>query len=79
MMNLEVFDEGKAKAQTTYLTLNKTSDGNITVWVCDVDGNLRPGGCIAIFRKCGELYLDRGINPNLGFALDDKGCIKLGE
>lgn len=78
MVRLEVWDK-KPEVVGEVVTLRLRKDeGSGHVSVCAVDrcGNIIPP-CLAIFTADGGIWRLEGVDPKLGFQLDEKRRIKL--
>ena len=49
----------------------------VTIFAVDEDGNRLSQGSLLSFLPGGRIMRHTGVNPALGFNLDDRGCIKL--
>ena len=80
-MDLRIFDEKREAKKLFYLKLDackEREDGDtVTVVACNERGErIAP---LIDFTPDGKIYRCTSVNPDLGFELDDKRRIKLGE
>ncbi len=78
-MKFEIFNKPrKPKEKSVMLRIGLHPDGCEIVAVDD-NGDPIPMGRLLRFEKSGKIFRLRNINPDLGFALDECGRIKLEE
>jgi len=78
-MKFEIFNEPqKSKEKLVTLRTVLDSDGCTIVAVKD-NGDFLLRGHLLRFQKCGKVLRFRDVDPDLGFALDEYGKIKLEE
>lgn len=79
-MKLEIFEEQEEdKDDVVRLRLRRDTTGVIEVVAVDRYRNTVDNGSILWFDENGRLYLNHSISKELGFDLDEKGRIKIGE
>lgn len=77
-MKLEIYDEKKVEEEKKVrLRLVKNWDGHICLRAVDEDGDMIDRCALVYFSKEGHVGRYLGVNPDLGFDLDEKGRIKL--
>ena len=74
-MKLEIFDERKTE-KTAKLTLTPCVDGRISLVVVNQGGDIL---ATILTISDSKIILHVGIDPRLGFKLDDKGRIPIAE
>ena len=77
-MKLEVFQPIKTK-KTVFLDLRSAGDGAIVLCAVDESGSPLSAGCLLYFEPSGHIARIRNVDPSLGFKLDKKGRIVVGE
>lgn len=74
-MRVEIFDKS---TQQKVVRLKLTDYGDsVAVVAVDADGELMPGGYLAIFRVDGTVHLPCAVNRALGLQLDSEGSLKV--
>lgn len=63
------------KKQTVYLDLIER-ESHVCVRVVDAKGNWVPGGSLLTIKNDGTYQRASGVNPELGFQLENNGGIK---
>lgn len=72
-MKLEVYNENQMDVvDPVRLKLEQDSDGEIVVMAVDKDGDRVYRGSLLRFKPDGSVIRPRGVDPKLGFKLDDK-------
>ena len=78
-MKLEIYGEKEEEGKTVRLRLVKDDDDDIQIYAVDKNGEKVLGGLIGWFNRKGKLNLCSGVNPDLGFQLDEDSRIKFDE
>jgi len=74
-MKFKIFEKTN-EPEVTILKLQLTADA-IELVCCDVFGNALPDGYLLGIDVDGNLYRPLGVNPSLGFVLDDQGRLSI--
>ncbi len=76
MVKFKIFEKRKKEEEKEiYFKLEKDSDFDINLIVCDKNGKYVPAGIILCIQNNGTLSKCRNINTNLGLELDKNGII----
>lgn len=78
-MKLEIYDEKKVKEEKKKVRLRLIRDdyGNVILTAVNKNGKRFEDGNLIYFDSKGCLKRNCGVNPDLGFVLDDRGRIKI--
>ncbi len=76
MTKFKVYSPQDTEEKTVYLKLEPSGSDSVELYAVDKNGHLRIRGRLLCFED-GRLRLCAGIDPDLGFDLDDIGRIKL--
>ena len=77
MTKLKVYQPSdKEEEKTVYLKLEPGLGDTVNLITVDKNGTLIYCGRLLELRN-GRVHLCTGVDPSLGFDLDDEGCIKL--
>lgn len=76
-MKLEVFKPSKTKK--TVLDLRSDEDGSIVLCAVDESGCPLSAGYLLYIEPSGHILRIENVDPSLGFKLDEKGRIVVGE
>jgi len=77
-MKLEIYNEVKlTEERLIRLKLVQYSNGNIVVQAVDKNGKRLNQGDLITFQNNGKIYRSICVNNDLGFQLNNKGCIKV--
>ena len=76
MPELKIYSPTALEEETVYLKLEFGSegDGRIYLLVADQGGLVRTGGFL-LYLKNGRIHLCAGVNPDLGFELNNRRII----
>jgi len=76
-MKLRTFKQQAKIAPTTLVNLVDMPDGRLVLVAVGSDGVWLDGGKLLYLHKAGTIERIEGVNPDLGFYLDDRGRIEL--
>ena len=76
MLKLQAYKPQPEEEKITRVKLEDDGSGIVTVVAVDKDGNRVDQGILFRLLPNGTIQRMASVNPNLGFVLDDKGCIK---
>ncbi len=62
---------------TMTLTLKQYPDGSVLLCACDPMGNILPSGSLLMIRNNGDISRVFGVDPNLGFQINDNKQIRI--
>ncbi|MEN6534511.1 MAG: hypothetical protein ABFD89_12660 [Bryobacteraceae bacterium] len=79
-MKLEIYGKPAPKEEPPVrLRLVRALDGAIMLEAVDEGGSRVFAGNLLYFSETGRIIRQRGVSPDLGFDLDEQGCIKMGD